>query len=94
METDSPTMNLTIAPWRVKLFLGFMAIIALYKINSNLQSIQHDLNLLREVAQVESEEYPTPPGVEERIETWRRNLGEYHDIPLEPEVEAEGDGEE
>lgn len=64
---------LAIEPWRFRIMMLLFAVAFLYQMRDDLQQIRTHTKQLAEVAILQSEEYPTPEGLQERIEWQREN---------------------
>lgn len=62
---------LAIEPWRFRIIMLLFAVTILYQMRDDLQQIRTHTKQLAEVAVLQSDEYPTPEGLQDRIE-WQR----------------------
>lgn len=63
---------LTVEAWRFRLFLLVALVLLVWRMHADLEEIQRNTKRLLEVAKFESDEWPTPEHVEERVE-WLRD---------------------
>ena len=68
MLDDARPLRLEVEPWRLRLAVGIMVLILVWNMTKHLDAIRRDLHRLSEAVVVESETYPTPPGLAHRIE--------------------------